>query len=104
MKLPTTIKKTKTESGEATFFTIAYNGKEMGRIGVYNVFGASGVLGFRLAWHEENKAYDGKDVFFDYTDRDEFGNIITTPTKQEVCRHCEEIHTDGMFHECPDNR
>lgn len=21
----------------------------------------------------------------------------------EICRKCEEVHTDGIFHQCPDN-
>ncbi len=23
---------------------------------------------------------------------------------QQTCRHCENSHTDGIMHECPDNR
>lgn len=77
---PTTIKKTSGKGEHSHFLDISYNGKKLGRLGLYNVFTSAGVQGFRMVWQEEGKGWDSKTqgVVYEYTDRDAQGNIKHT--------------------------
>ena len=79
MKNPTTITKKTAKGKTATFFTIAYNGKELGKLSIYNVFTNGGTLGLRIDWNTPNEPFDPKKKYvFDFTDRDDLGNIRMT--------------------------
>lgn len=82
MKNPTTIIKTSTKEEHSRFYKVSYNGKELGEIGVFNIFTGAGVQGLRMVWHEKGKPFrtkKGRDgIFFEMVDKDAQGNIRHT--------------------------
>lgn len=80
MKNPITIKTKSTKDKFTTMLDISYNGKQLGRLGLFNVLTEDGTLGFRITWHEEGKGWNAEtqNVIYDFTDKDELGNIRLT--------------------------
>lgn len=75
---PTTIKKTSTKEEHTRFYTIAYNGQELGRLGIFNVFTGGGVQGVRIKWQGHNEPLKIDQYVLDFTDKDKLGNIRHT--------------------------
>ncbi len=80
MIIPTQITKKQSKQKESTFFTICYNGKELGKVSIHNIFSSAGVQGVRLVWQEKNAPFDSKKmgVVYEYVDKDDKGNIRHT--------------------------
>lgn len=79
MKNPTEIKKKSTKQKESTFFIISYNGKELGKIGIFNIMTNAGTQGVRIDWRTPNEPYNSKKKYvFEYVDKDLQGNIKHT--------------------------
>lgn len=78
MKNPTKIVKKSSKHKETTTFTVSYNGKELGKIGIYNVFTTAGIQGLRIKWYGHNEPVKLDDYILDFTDKDEMKNIRHT--------------------------
>lgn len=81
MLIPTLITKKTSKGKRSTFFTLSYNGEELGELSIHNISsGFDGFQGVRIVWHEKDRPFNPNDtgIVYEYTDKDEYGNIKFT--------------------------
>jgi len=80
MLIPTLITKKTSKGKLSTFFTLSYNGEELGKLSIHNIVSNGGIQGVRVVWHERGRPFNPNDtgIVYEYTDKDEYGNIKLT--------------------------